>query len=383
MIALKSVTNHINKMQVNTTLEWLNNNGQVKDAKVNDITLLIHSSALEQLVQKEFSDLGIGLEHHIGVYDVDARNFIYSTNSEFNNKIINSPHFVVVSCLFDENKYHLSVYFPQKHETILRGVLKWLIFLFALLAVLVWSVYSIFTMFLYQKKLSDMKGDFVNNVTHEFKTPIASVALAAEMLSSPEISSNACQVQRYAKIIGEENNRLRKRVDQVLYLSSFKEKDMQLSMKAVDIHNVLKNSFKNYRFLLRKRKGAVTRHFGAPQAIINGDAAQLEIVFGNLIDNAIKYSLGPPEITIGTKPCEGGLIVSVTDKGVGINREHQQEIFRRFYRVRTGDRHDVKGFGLGLYYVKAVVEAHNGSISVKSSPGKGSCFEIFFPNPEI
>ncbi|HSW67938.1 MAG TPA: ATP-binding protein [Bacteroidales bacterium] len=131
--------------------------------------------------------------------------------------------------------------------------------------------------------------------------------------------------------------------------------------------------------MLLKRKAKVIRRFDAAKAITMGDAEQLEIVFGNLIDNAVKYSPGQPEITIGIKVDDGSLMVVIADKGFGTNKEYQQEIFREFYRVRTGDGLDVKGFGLGLHYVKTVVETHNGSVSVKSSPGKGSSFEVILP----
>ena len=380
MTAMKSVASQLNEMQVKAALESLKSSSQLQDAKLNNLTSLLQSSIPKQLVKNEFNALGIRLDFHIGVFHAATRSFLHNDNPEFYNAILGAPHSLTVTCVFDEEEeYRLAVYFPRQHKAITRNMLPWIILLFALTVVLVWNFRNMLKIFAEHKKLSDIKSDFVNNVTHEFKTPIASISLAAELLTLPEVQSNLSQVRQYSKIISEESNRLKRRVDQVLYLSSFREKILQFNPNPVDIHNVLKSSLKNYHFLLRNRKAKVIRRFDAAKAITMGDAEQLEIVFGNLIDNAVKYSPGPPEITIETKVGDGRLIVVIADKGIGISKEYQQEIFREFYRVRTGDRHVVKGFGLGLYYVKTVVETHNGSISVKSYPGKGSSFEVVFP----
>ncbi len=378
-LGLKTVANQLIEMQVDTNVQMLKSCKHVYEFERQEILPLLLSPQLEKLIHEEFINLRINLEYEFGIYSTPEEIIVRSSNEEMNSKILGSQHRVSFSCIYDNEGYDLAVYFPNQRSMLLQSVFPWASLLFILIIVLVVAFYKIIRMFLNQKKLSDMKTDFVNNMTHEFKTPLASLSLAADMLLRPEISNQPCQVQRYAKVISDENNRLKSRVEQVLHITLVERGEFRMQMKPLDIHKVMDESLKPYRLLIRQQKGTIIKNYKAGSAQLHGDADHIENVVSNLIDNAIKYSVGAPEITVETVNNGQGVYIAVEDKGIGISAEHQQDIFRQFYRVSTGDVHDAKGFGLGLYYVKTVVEAHRGSITVKSQPGKGSRFEIFMP----
>jgi len=378
-IALKTVANQLLEMQVDTNLQILKSCRHAYEFERQEILPLLLSPGLESLILKEFENLGINIDYEFGVYSTPEEIVIRSSNEMINSMLLNSRHQVSFSCIYDEEGYNLAVYFPKQQSVIIKSVIPWAVLLFILILALIAAFYRIVRMFLNQKQLSDMKTDFVNNMTHELKTPIATLSLAADMLLKPEVNNQPCQVQRYAKVICDENNRLKSRVEQVLHLTLLDRGDFQMKLAPVDVHKIIEEALKPYRLLIRQQKGKVLKDFRAEKSLLQADPDHLENMVSNLVDNAIKYSIGTPEITIETSNNGGGVNIAVGDRGIGISAEHQEDIFKRFYRVSTGDLHDAKGFGLGLYYVKTVVEAHHGNISVKSQPGKGSRFEIFLP----
>ena len=381
-IALNNVVNRLLEIQVDTNVRLMQSCSHAYEYERMDVLPLIALPVFDSIISKEFKIIRPDMLFDFGVYAHPDGKFFRISNLSRSGEILNSAHFVPISCLYQSEGYRLAVYIPDQRSLILRSVIWWAILLFFLILLLILSFYRIVRMFLNQKKLSDMKTDFVNNMTHEFKTPIASLSLAADMLLKPEISNQPCQVQRYAKIISEENNRLKNRVEQVLHITMVERGEFQMKMKPLDIHKILDEGMRPYRLLIRQQKGKLLKNYQAGNPMIMGDADHLENLVSNLVDNAIKYSIGMPEITIETGNSEAGVYFAIEDKGIGISSEHQQDIFRRFFRVSTGDIHDAKGFGLGLYYVKTVVQAHDGSITVKSQPGKGSRFEVFLPFAE-
>lgn len=378
-VGLKTIANQLIEMQVDTNATILRSCMFAQEFERQDILPLLMSPKLDKMIEVEFRLLKINLDYEYGVYSTPANVFKRTTNDTVNGLLLTSPHFVSFSCLYDDEGYNLAVYFPNQQSVVLQSVIPWAAMLFVLILVLVMAFYQIIRMFISEKKLSDMKTDFVNNMTHELKTPIASLSLAADILMNPEVNSQPCQVQRYARIIHDENNRLKSRVEQVLHLTLVEKGEFTMKMKQVDVHRAIDESIQPYKLLIRQQKGKVNKNFNASKSIILADPDHIENVISNLIDNAVKYSIGSPEITLETLNSEHGISIVVKDNGIGISSEHQKDIFRRFYRVSTGDLHDAKGFGLGLYYVKTVVEAHHGTISVKSQPGKGSRFEVFLP----
>jgi len=230
-----------------------------------------------------------------------------------------------------------------------------------------------------QKKLSEIKNDFISNMTHEFKTPISTISLASEMLGDSSISQTPEKQQRYLKMIRDENKRLSVLVESILQTSILDKGEFKLKLSEVDVHEIINAAINNTHLLIDQRNGIIHTSLKAQKHILKADRVHLTNIVFNLIDNAIKYTQEIPEITVTTYNTAEGIMIQVKDNGIGISRENQRKIFDKFYRVPTGNLHNVKGFGLGLSYVLAVVLKHKGTISVNSEPGKGSTFNVHFP----
>jgi len=258
--------------------------------------------------------------------------------------------------------------------------------LWALLAVslvlvvaLIWTSYnSIRTIFL-QKQNSEIKNDFINNMTHELKTPISTISLACEALSDPELAKIETIKNRYLNIINTENKRLGLLVEEVLQSAVLDKGDFKLKKEEGDLHELLKEVIEKYQIQLKERGGKVELNLDAPNARFEFDKNHLTNVIYNLLDNAVKYSKNEPRITISTKLNAGNILLSVKDQGIGISADNLKKIFDRLYRVPTGNVHNVKGFGLGLSYVKIITERLGGKVSVESQLEKGSTFYIELP----
>jgi two-component system phosphate regulon sensor histidine kinase PhoR len=230
-----------------------------------------------------------------------------------------------------------------------------------------------------QKKLSIIKNDFISNMTHEFKTPISTISLASEMLGDSSIAQTPEKQQRYLKMIRDENKRLSVLVESILQTSILDKGEFILKHSEVDIHDIINTAINNTQLLIDQRGGTIQTQLTATKFKLQADRVHLTNIVFNLIDNAIKYSKGVPEILISTHNTAEGIMIKVKDNGLGISKENQRKIFDKFYRVPTGNVHNVKGFGLGLSYVLAVVLKHNGTISVDSELGKGSTFNVHLP----
>jgi two-component system, OmpR family, phosphate regulon sensor histidine kinase PhoR len=248
------------------------------------------------------------------------------------------------------------------------GLLLVLIFCFS---------YTIFSI-LKQKKISEMKTDFINNMTHEFKTPVSTIMIASEALRDSEIIPDKNRVQRLANIIFEENERLGSHIERVLNIARIEKDDFKLEKNPIDVNEMISVVIDSMSLKLQKHNATTSLQLNAENAVIKGDELHFSNVIYNLVDNAIKYSVGAPDITISTLNKNDQIVIRVADKGVGMSRDQQSKIFEQFYRIPTGNLHDVKGFGLGLSYVNTVVKRLNGMISVKSEKEKGSEFELKF-----
>jgi two-component system phosphate regulon sensor histidine kinase PhoR len=273
---------------------------------------------------------------------------------------------------------HLLVTFPDRQT----GTVRAMGLLLPTSGVLVLVVVLCFGLTLYalqrQKKLSEMKTDFINNMTHELKTPISTISLALQALNDPDMHTED-SIVRFTGIIGEENERLRGHVERVLQAATLEREGLQLNLEEVDAHELISDAVARMQLYVTDRQGTIQLKAGANHAIVQADAVHFSGIVDNLLDNAVKYSTDAPQISLETRNVDGGFEFSVSDKGRGMSREVQKRIFEKFYREPRGDVHDVKGFGLGLSYVQAMVQAHNGRISVESEPGKGSRFIIFIP----
>lgn len=250
--------------------------------------------------------------------------------------------------------------------------------LLIIIALVVCSVFCLIVI-VRQKKLSAIKNDFINNMTHEFKTPIATISLASQMLKDGAVANTPDSVDRIATIIRDESKRLTFQVERVLQTALFTETRMKLKLKNLNINQLIEDLLPKFSLRVEDKGGQVFGHLDAEQDEVLADEVHITNVVSNLVDNAIKYCTKAPEISIYTRNRDKDIIISVIDNGIGIAKKDQKLVFERFYRISTGNLHDVKGFGLGLSYVKKIVEAHGGRVEVESSLGKGSCFDIILP----
>ncbi len=276
----------------------------------------------------------------------------------------------------------LYIYFPEKNYHVIRQV--WLPISSSLLfiGVIIFCFIYAIKVIIRQKALSDIKNDFINNMTHEFKTPLATVSLAVEALQDPELSNQDKFRARYLGIIKEENKRLVSQVENVLQAAALDKKDFKLKIEKINLSDLLESNVDQMSLQLEKRDGKITFLNKLKDPVIEGDAFHITHIINNLLDNANKYSPEKPVIKIEAKDDGDEVIVSIQDQGMGMTKESQRKIFDKFYRVPTGNLHDVKGFGLGLSYVKTMLEAHKGNIHVHSELGKGSTFTINLPKKQ-
>jgi signal transduction histidine kinase len=230
-----------------------------------------------------------------------------------------------------------------------------------------------------QKRLAELKNDFINNLTHEFNTPLFSIGLTTTLLSRSEPVRQSEKLKEYVELITKEKNRLQLQVDKILRLTTVESASMITEKADMDIHDLIRQNMAAFLPVVSERGGLITFKAGATHHIVEGDPVHLYNAISNLIDNAIKYSKDEPDVVIETTNTDQEIVLSVRDKGIGMNESDLQMIFNKFYRVKQGDRHDVKGFGIGLSYVKKIVELHNGSIDAKSRSGEGSVFNIHLP----
>ncbi|SFC40252.1 two-component system, OmpR family, phosphate regulon sensor histidine kinase PhoR [Parapedobacter composti] len=273
----------------------------------------------------------------------------------------------------------LSVYFPNKNNIIMGNMAVMMFSSVALLLVLIGCfAYTIFTI-LRQKKISEMKTDFINNMTHEFKTPVATIMIASESLKDPEIASDQSRAARLANIIYDENVRLGNHIERVLNIARLEKGNLKLDHQDVNINDLAQAVVDSMELQLQKNNARVTMQLDAADDRVVGDELHLSNVLFNLVDNAIKYSPENPDITIKTRNTHKHIVVSVADKGIGMSRDQLSKIFDQFYRIPTGNRHDVKGFGLGLSYVNDIVKRFGGRIQVRSEKDRGTTFEVMLP----
>jgi two-component system phosphate regulon sensor histidine kinase PhoR len=272
---------------------------------------------------------------------------------------------------------NFSVSFPSKEAYLAGGMGIWIFTVFTFLLVLTVFAYMAIRM-LKEKKLSQMKTDFMNSMTHELKTPLTNLSIASEVLHTKHHQLDEQKRIRYASIVFQETQRLQAQVEHVLQIAALERGQVSLKMQRVNINELISSIAQTAQVKVSQRNGSINLQLKAENAIIQADTHHLSNVLYNLLDNADKYSPLPPEIILSTYNTAGGLVIAVADKGIGMNRETQRMIFEKFFRASTGDVQQGGGFGLGLSYVEAIVKAHQGRIDVQSTPNEGSTFEVFF-----
>jgi two-component system phosphate regulon sensor histidine kinase PhoR len=271
------------------------------------------------------------------------------------------------------------VFFPEQNRYVFNNL--WVMFASSgfFILIIIGAFFFTINTIIRQKKLSDIKNDFINNMTHELKTPISTISLACEALNDPDIHKSASMTANYTRMIQEENKRMTLLVENVLQSALLDKSDFDLQNNRVDMHVVIQKVIQNFEMHLTQHKVKLDLKLSAQNPVIDGDVVHLTNVIFNLLDNAIKYTPDIPEIQIETKTQGTNILISFTDNGIGITREEQKRIFEKLYRVPTGNIHNVKGFGLGLSYVNAIVSKHHGSIRVESDLGIGSTFTLVLP----
>lgn len=344
------------------------------------ITKRVSKAVLDTLIRKELLNKNINMPYDFWVKLAQRDSVLFQKVA---NHVEASPDNVFSTTLFSNDIKRdpgmLYVSFPNKSSAIFNtmgvtlassgGLLLVLIFIFS------YTIYAI----LKQKKISEMKTDFINNMTHEFKTPVATIMIASESLKDPEITADQNRVSRLAGIIYDENIRLGNHIERVLSIARLEKKELQLEWEPVDIHDLVIAVAESMDLQLKKKEATLTLNLDAENAMVCGDELHLSNIIFNLIDNANKYSNDPPQIKISTRNSNKGLVIEIADEGIGMDKEHTKRIFDQFYRVPTGNVHDVKGFGLGLNYVQDIVKQMDGVIKVRSEKTKGTIFEITLP----
>ena len=338
----------------------------------------IDQRQLQTLLTASLKDQGIDIDFDYGVFDGAQHTLVLTNSADVQNEIMKSEFRtnLFTSDIIPTGNF-LSIHFPDQ-QTFLMGKI-WISLASSILLVLViigifgYAIYTIIN----QKKISEIKNDFINNMTHEFKTPISTVALACEALQDEDVKKNDAFLKRYISIIQAENKRLGMQVEKVLQMATLEKKDFELKLEKLDVHEVIDRALGNIYIQIEKRDGVINKQLLASSKEVIADEVHLTNIIYNLLDNANKYSSEKPEITIATKNKNGGIIVQISDKGIGMSKEVMNRIFERFYREPTGNLHDVKGFGLGLTYVKTMLDALGGTIRVQSDIAKGSTFEIY------
>lgn len=349
---------------------------------------------LNGYINQAFNSKGLVLDYDYGIYSMKLADFTslngnYVANvgmgatstseTDFNKILHNTNYSIQLFDNMDEEVGALKVNFPAKRSFILSSIVWPLLGSLLFTGLIAFCFIYTMTMVFRQKKISEMKTDFINNMTHEFKTPIATISLASDSILSPSIISNEDKIKRFTGIIKQENTRMLNQVEKVLQMARIDKREFDLNLVEVNIHETILKAVENTRLKVELKEGTIESNLSAGQAVIQGDQNHISNIIHNLLDNAEKYSNEKPEILVTTRNVGEYIEVAIKDNGIGISKESQRHIFDKFYRVHTGNRHDVKGFGLGLSYVKALIDAHDGQVSVKSELGKGSTFILKIP----
>ncbi|MEO9534293.1 MAG: HAMP domain-containing sensor histidine kinase [Crocinitomicaceae bacterium] len=391
VIALKKVADDITRLNQS----GVNLYGNVQQRTPNYFTVemqdTVHPFLLEQLLKWEFDEKNLQEDFQFGIYDCWSDSIIYGNYMEYEKDSMytrdysfdNNYDIDEVELKLNTDLHYFGVIFPERSRTLLRElpstVTPWIYLAAIIFFLIIFFAFAI-SIILRQKRLSEVKNDFINNMTHELKTPIATIRISSETLLNFDEKTDLDKRLRYAGIIYKENKRLEQQVERVLNVAKLDKKELKFKIATFDIHDIIEEAKENFEFSqIEEANGKISMQLNAEKFIVKADQVHITNVIHNLIDNAIKYCETEPDIHIQTYNQKSKFVVSIKDNGRGISKDNLKFIFDKFYRVPTGNLHDVKGFGLGLYYVKTILEEMGGSINVKSTFGKGSEFIVSLP----
>ncbi|MEM8567379.1 MAG: HAMP domain-containing sensor histidine kinase [Bacteroidota bacterium] len=347
----------------------------IKQLSTNYYVVMINNEVdanlLENLLKTEFEKRSISADFEYGIYDCASDKMVYGNYVSFESKNDESSADKVFPKWENQN-YYFGVQFPDKASIITDRMSIWIFSSLVLVLVMIFFAYAMFVI-LKQKRLSEIQRDFINNMTHEFKTPISTIALSTEVLKDPKIVEQPERLSNYASIIANENSRLKNQVERVLQMARSNNSELELKREKLSLNNIIQSAIRTFD---SNNSIKFKTDLRAINDTVEGDKLHLSNVMFNLLDNAVKYGGDSAEIEIGSTDKGGKVVMTVTDQGIGIAEDQQKRIFDKFYRVPTGNVHNVKGFGLGLSYVKQVIKAHGGDISVYSKQHQGTTFTV-------
>jgi two-component system phosphate regulon sensor histidine kinase PhoR len=377
-LVLRSISDQLLKMDDDSTSRVKPVIHATSNSYYVDFNRYIVYSSLDSLIRKTFREHDVLLPIELTVYE-DMSNTV--TFGNFYKEGVSSQG--EATCLSRDlpkkTAMDFSITIPDKHMSVIGDLGVWIFSAVAFTLVLV--LFGVMIIGLSRdKKLAEVKADFINNMTHELQTPISNISIASEVLRKGSAGLSEEKAVHYADIIYKESQRLRFQVEQVLQTAMMEKGEIEWRKTEVNLNSVIEEVIKIFQVRIQTRQGQIMSKLDALQPQVFGDHLHLANIFYSLLDNADKYSPSTPQITVSTRNADNGILVAIADNGIGINKDVQQYIFDKFYRATSGNVHDVKGFGLGLTYVREVMKAHQGRVSVSSEENRGSVFELYFQN---
>ncbi|NRA91624.1 MAG: HAMP domain-containing histidine kinase [Psychroserpens sp.] len=337
----------------------------------------VSADQVSTLLALQLDNNGINTDFEFAIYDRDL-----STKVQSENFYLNPDSTIGVPVFLDNNNksdYMLYVDFPERRKFLLSSILGMMVLSILFTSIIVIAYASAIYQLIKQRQISQIKTDFINNMTHEFKTPIATINLALDSIKNPKIIKDQEKVKRYLKMIKDENKRMNAQVENVLRISKLEKNELNISKERVKLHDLVGDAIAHIELIVEDRKGYVKTHLKAEKSSVLANDTHFTNVIVNILDNAVKYSEDSPKIDVFTENVGNNILLKIADQGSGMSKQVQKRVFEKFYREHTGNVHNVKGHGLGLAYVKRIVDDHQGHISVESEKGKGSVFTIKLP----
>ena len=337
----------------------------------------IDAQVLEYYLITEFKRLNLNIDFEYAIYDCSNDKMVYGNYINAEGESLENQEARILPT-YNGLVYYFGIYFPGRQNYLINKMGIWIAFSTILIIAIIFFAYAMFII-LKQRRLSELQKDFINNMTHEFKTPISSINISADVILDPDAINQPERLLNYATLIKKENNRLNEQVEKVLNMARIERKGFSLNKELVDLHEVINTVADSVEVNKMKKNVTLNLDLKARQTTIWADKLHLTNILFNLLDNAMKYSKDEVVINICSKEKGRMIELTVKDNGIGINKEFQKKVFKKFYRVPTGNIHNVKGFGLGLYYVKHICHIHRWNLQLESSESLGSLFTIFIP----
>ncbi|NND51558.1 MAG: HAMP domain-containing histidine kinase [Flavobacteriaceae bacterium] len=346
-------------------------------AKILPIHTRVSKGQIEKLLTKKLKEDNIDIDFEYAIYAKDLATKIQSSNFELaKNSTIGVPIFLDNN---NESDFTLYVNFPERKKFILSSIIGMTLLSIIFTTIIIIAYTSAIYQLIKQRQISQIKTDFINNMTHEFKTPIATINLALDAIKNPQIINDEDKVKRYLKMIKDENKRMHAQVENVLRISKLEKNELNIRKDRVKLHDLIQDAIAHIILIVEDKNGYIKTHFDAVKSSVLANETHFTNVIVNILDNAVKYSENSPKIDVYTENVGTNIILKIKDQGSGMTKSVQKKVFEKFYREHTGDVHNIKGHGLGLAYVKRIVHDHQGHVSVESEKGKGSTFTIKLP----